>query len=99
MDSLTQLQLTILETGGNSQLYNFLNFYDLVQETVQRRYYTRAAEFYRQKLKELSEKGASNGKGLIDFTQFNDKPSYEEGRVYLQISQSRFNGEAQSNIQ
>jgi hypothetical protein len=54
-----------------------------MQETVQRRYYTRAAEFYRQKLKELSEKGASNGKGLIDFTQFSDKPGYEEGRVYL----------------
>ena len=65
------------------QLYNFLNFYDLTSETVQRRYYTRAAEFYRQKLKELCEKGASNHKNLIDFTQFSDKPTYEEGRVYL----------------
>ena len=45
---------------------NFLAFYDLIYEPIQRRYHTCAAEFYRQKLKELVENGYS--KGDIDFT-------------------------------
>jgi hypothetical protein len=39
-----------------------------MQESVQKRYYSKAADFYRLKLRELSEKGASNEKSIIDFT-------------------------------
>jgi hypothetical protein len=89
MDSLSQVQLTNLETGGNQQLYKFFDYYDLNSETIQKRYFTKAAEFYRLKLKELCEKGVSkDGKGL-DFTTFDDKPNYEEGRVILTINQPR----------
>ena len=59
----------------------FLQHYDLVYEPIQRRYHTVAAEFYRQKLKEVAEIGSQ--KADIDFTMFFDKPSFEEGRKPL----------------
>ena len=80
MDSLSQLQLTMLETGGNLQLQTFFAFYDLNYEPIQRRYHTKAAEFYRLKLRELAEKGVSRDGKELDFTGFKEKPGYEEGR-------------------
>jgi hypothetical protein len=60
-----------------------------MSETVQRRYYTKAAEYYRHKLRELSENRSIRIDVVIDFTQFSDAPSYEEGRVWLQTYQPR----------
>ena len=74
MDSLSQLQLTMLETGGNLQLSTFFAFYDLNYEPIQRRYHTKAAGFYRLKLRELAEKGVSRDGKELDFTGFKEKP-------------------------
>ena len=81
MDTINQSQMNILKYGGNAKLMNFLKHYDLVYEPVQRRYHTQAAEFYRQKLKEVAEVGSQ--KPDIDFTLFFDKPSYDDGRKPL----------------
>ena len=80
MDTIQQHQLTLLDTGGNQKLLDFLTFYDLSYEPIQRRYHTVAADFYRQKLKELAEKG---GNTTFDFTRCPDKPSYDDGRKPL----------------
>lgn len=66
--------------GGNSRLHSYFNFYGLNSESINKRYYSKAAEFYRMKLKELTDQGISNDKGEVDFLKFEDKPTYEEGR-------------------
>lgn len=81
MDTINHSQMQLLNFGGNARLQNFLSFYDLTYEPIQRRYHTQAAEYYRQKLKELVENGYP--KTDIDFTQFGDKPSYDDGRKPL----------------
>ena len=43
----------MLEAGGNSRLFNFLAHYDQNYEPVFSKYYTKAAEYYRVKLKEI----------------------------------------------
>lgn len=81
MDTINHNQMQLLNFGGNARLQNFLSFYDLTFEPIQKRYHTQAAEYYRQKLKELVDNGHS--KTDIDFTQFGDKPSYDDGRKSL----------------
>lgn len=82
MDTLSPLQLTILETGGNAQLQHFLDFYNLrnSEEPLGDRYSTQASDFYRKKLRRLAEQGVSKDGKPLDFTSFADRPSYEEGR-------------------
>ena len=62
-------------------MYNFFNLYDLNYETIQKRYHTKAAQYYRIKLKEFVNFGKS--KTDINFDEFLDKPSYEEGRELI----------------
>jgi hypothetical protein len=50
--------LTALETGGNQQFANFLDFYSLKEDkfdNLAQRYQNPACDFYRRKLKELAE--------------------------------------------
>lgn len=58
MDTISQNQIQMLKYGGNEKFLSFLKHYDLESEPMQRRYHTQAAEFYRQKLKEVAEIGS-----------------------------------------
>lgn len=61
-----------------------------------KRYFSKAAEFYRLKLKEHSEKRFSkDDEKEIDFLMFNDKPSYDEGRVCLTMNLPRYSLDSQ----
>jgi hypothetical protein len=63
-----------------------------MKEPISKRYYAKAADFYRAKLKELCDKGVSKdgSRGGIDFLQIQEKPSYEEGRIISTFNQPRF---------
>lgn len=78
MDQLTQSQLLILEAGGNAQFQKYLEMYDLQEESHLSRYFSKAVQFYRVKLKELVENGYFNER--INWSEITDKPSYEDGR-------------------
>ena len=77
MDHLTRTQLLMIEAGGNLQFAKFLNIYGLKDQPNSNKYFTKAAQYYRQKLKELIENG--HFKEEIDWEQLADKPSTEEG--------------------
>ncbi|TNV81140.1 hypothetical protein FGO68_gene8908 [Halteria grandinella] len=87
MDTLSQKQVAALETGGNRQLKKFLEFYGIACMGSPQRYQTMAVEWYRGKLKEMAEQGVSRdgGKG-VEFSQFVDRPSVEEGRQVIGTS-------------
>lgn len=73
-DHFNYLQLRVLINGGNDAAYNFFEVYDLVNEPVQKRYNTVAAQVYRDKLKAMLENsfiGSSREAAL---------PSFEDGR-------------------
>jgi hypothetical protein len=40
----------MMSLGGNKELHEFLQQYDLNDESIQTKYKTRAAEYYRQKV-------------------------------------------------
>lgn len=40
----------MMSLGGNKNLGEYFQIYDLIDESVQSRYKTKAAEFYRQKV-------------------------------------------------
>jgi hypothetical protein len=48
------------------------------------KYKSKAADFYRMKLKELSEKGVSKDGQKLDFKAFIEKPTYDEGRLMVE---------------
>lgn len=50
MDTWNEKQLKLMSLGGNKNLGEFFARYDLIEESVQSRYKTKAAEFYRQKV-------------------------------------------------
>jgi hypothetical protein len=50
MDAWNERQLKMMSLGGNKNLGEFFQNYDLIDESVQSRYKTKAAEFYRQKV-------------------------------------------------
>ncbi len=50
MDKLTPKQLKMLRMGGNKRLYDVFEKYDLLYESIQRRYHTKAAQHYREVL-------------------------------------------------
>jgi hypothetical protein len=100
MDTISQLQLSYLEHGGNRNLLDFLRHYDLVDNDNSQdqnhnmavlRYFSKAVEFYRLKLKENCEKILKSqqqgskivggGFAKINILEMSDKPNYEEGRV------------------
>lgn len=70
MDSWTPKQLKCMQLGGNNGLSEFLASYDLMSEPMDVRYQTKAAEYYRKKLR-----------AFWNDEEFNEeKPDYEEGR-------------------
>ena len=60
-DEFNYLQLRVLINGGNKAAFDFFEVYDLQNEPVQKRYNTLAAQFYRDKLRDLvNQTGAAN---------------------------------------
>lgn len=55
MDTWTEKQLRLMALGGNKKLKDLFQNYDLNEESVQKRYNTRACEFYRLQLRSISE--------------------------------------------
>ena len=50
MDAWNERQLNLMQTGGNQPLYDFFQEYDLLEESIQYKYKTKAASFYRAKV-------------------------------------------------
>lgn len=63
-----------MQLGGNNGLSEFLASYDLMSEPMDVRYQTKAAEYYRKKLKAFSNDEEFN----------EEKPDYEEGRMPIE---------------
>lgn len=53
------------------------------------RYESLACDFYRRKLKELSEQGISKDGKQLDFTSFADRPSLGEGKKSMYKEESK----------
>lgn len=63
-----------MQLGGNHSLSEFLASYDLMSEPMDVRYQTKAAEYYRKKLR-----------AFCNDEEFHDvKPDYEEGRMPIE---------------
>lgn len=74
MDSWTPKQLKCMQLGGNNSMSEFLASYDLMSEPMDVRYQTKAAEYYRKKLR-----------AFWNDEEFHDvKPDYEEGRMPIE---------------
>jgi hypothetical protein len=74
MDQWTDKQLKYMALGGNKNQYDFFQDFDLNSESIQTRYKTKAAQFYRDKLKKLVE-----GEPFVMST-----PDFESGREVMQ---------------
>ena len=79
MDTWSEKKLKLMALGGNQKLKEFFQIYDLNDESVQQRYNTRAADFYRLKLRSIGEN--------IPFDEQN--PSYEIGREQVPQDEAR----------
>jgi len=55
MDKISDLQKKMLQYGGNNQLREVLKLYGLENEPAETRYFTKACQFYRDKLKQMAE--------------------------------------------
>ena len=73
MDAINDKQKKLLSLGGNKKFFEFMQAYGLNTEPSNVKYKTKAAEFYRQKLKFLAE-----GK---DF--YEQPPNEEEGKKFI----------------
>ena len=73
MDTWSEKQLRLMALGGNKKLRDQFQNYDLNDETVQIRYNTKAADFYRKYLRGLSENIPMN----------EGPPDYEVGRAQI----------------
>lgn len=71
MDTWNEKQLRLMALGGNKALKDYFQNYDLNEENINMRYNTRSADFYRLKLRCMSE--------MIPFND--DAPNYEAGRL------------------
>ncbi|CDW79935.1 probable adp-ribosylation factor gtpase-activating protein agd9-like [Stylonychia lemnae] len=70
IDSWGERALKMMSLGGNKNLKEFFKKYDLLEESSDNRYKTIAADFYRQRLRQI-----------VDGQMFNDQePTYEKGR-------------------
>lgn len=74
MDSWTPKQLKCMQLGGNHSLSEFFSSYDLMSEPMDVRYQTKAAEYYRKKLRAFCN----------DEKFDEEKPDYEEGRLPIE---------------
>lgn len=72
-DTWTEGQLRFMALGGNKKLHASFEEFDLNAESVQLRYNTRAAKYYRTSLTSTCE--------VIPFNK--EKPSYEVGREQI----------------
>jgi len=63
--------------GGNKKLKDFYQKYDLLEEEVQMKYNSVAAEYYRVMLRSLAEG--------IQFAE--DEPAYQEGRNVVVLNE------------
>ena len=79
MDTWSEKKLKLMALGGNKKLKEFFQIYDLNDESVQQRYNTRGADFYRLKLRSMGEN--------IPFDETN--PSYEIGREQVPQDEAR----------
>eukprot|EP00347_Sterkiella_histriomuscorum_P020751 403336610 len=73
LDSWSEKQLKMMTLGGNKSLFEFFQSYDLNEESMQMKYKTKAAEFYRSKLRCQAEG--------VPF--YDEKPSYDQGREVI----------------
>ena len=55
MDTWSEKQLKLMSIGGNKKLHEYFQNYDLNDESVQTRYKTKAADFYRVQLRTESD--------------------------------------------
>lgn len=79
MDGWNPKQLRYMHMGGNKRFQDFLNQYDLMQESAQTRYSSNAAYFYRQQLK-------CNVEGV----EFNElAPNFSDGKQQKSMGQPR----------
>jgi len=73
MDALTDKQTKVLSLGGNKRFLEFMEAYGLENEPSNIKYKTKAAEFYRNMLKAMSE-----GKNYTEAM-----PELDEGRKFI----------------
>lgn len=71
-DEFNYLQLRVFINGGNKAAFDFFEVYDLQNEPVQKRYNTLAAQFYRDKLRDLVNQAGTSRNGSM--------PAIETGR-------------------
>jgi ADP-ribosylation factor GTPase-activating protein 1 len=55
MDTWNEKQLKMMALGGNKKLKEHFSKYDISDESVQQRYNTRAAQFYRLQIRNACE--------------------------------------------
>lgn len=77
MDPWLEPQLKQMALGGNKALKAFYAKYDLIEEEVQMKYNSVAAEYYRVKLRSLAEG--------IQFSE--DEPSFQDGRNVVVLNE------------
>lgn len=73
--------------GGNTKLQEFFQIYDLNDESVQQRYGTRGADFYRLQLRTMCE----------NIPLSDQKPTYESGREQMPVSEGKSAEEIMEN--
>ena len=71
-DEFNYCQLNVPINGGNKAAFDFFEVYDLQNEPVQKRYNTLAAQFYRDKLRDLVNQTNTSKDGSM--------PAIETGR-------------------
>lgn len=86
MDTWSERQLKLMALGGNKELKNYFQNFDLNEESVQLRYNTRAADHYRLMIRSASDN--------IPFAEI--KPEYSAGREQIPENEARL---ADSNMQ
>ena len=55
MDNISDTQKRMLRYGGNQQFLEFLKLYGLQHEPIETRYFTKATQLYRERLKQMAE--------------------------------------------
>jgi ADP-ribosylation factor GTPase-activating protein 2/3 len=80
MDSFSPKQLAMMSVGGNNELSEFFNYYSLESLSLEQKYRTVAAYFYREKLSFASD-------GIFIDKQ---RPSSQDGRQILEEERKVF---------
>lgn len=82
--------LKMMSLGGNKNLHEFLKKYDLAGDSVEHRYKTKAADFYRYRVSSIllftfvDLKGELQLMSIVEGQTFEvEEPEYEEGRELI----------------